>query len=127
MLVVPASPPSGGQDDPANQVLLAAAPEFASAGEATVAAGSTTGSAQQGSAISAVRSSSVSAQMSTVDNADTILGQVSVVEAMASQLAGGKPNSYGVSGASAVSPDPLPSPSVTPSAPQSKATGKAKK
>jgi hypothetical protein len=122
VIVAPASPPAGGQNDPANQVLLAAGPEFAAASDATVVAGSASGSAQQGSAISAVRASSASAQMSTVDNADGILGQISVVEALASQLAGGKPNSYGISGAAAVSPDPLPSALSTSAVPQSSKT-----
>ena len=129
VLVTPQNAPSDGQNDPVNQVLLAIAPEFAAAGSATVAAGSTTGSAQSGSAISVLRASSVSAQVSTVDNADTTLGQISVAEALAAQLAGGKPNSYGVSGASAVSPDPLPSPiaTATPSTtPHSTKTGKSR-
>jgi hypothetical protein len=55
----------------------------------------------------------VSGQVSSVDNADSTLGQISVAEALAVQVAGGKPNSYGISGASAVSPLPLPSPTVT--------------
>jgi len=109
VIVTPQNPPSGGQADPVNQVLLAIAPEFAAASAATVAAGSTAGSAQPGSSISVLRASSVSAQVSTVDNAATTLGQISVAEALAAQLAGAKPNSYGISGASAVSPVPLPS------------------
>jgi hypothetical protein len=132
VLVTPQSAPSDGPNDPANQVLLAIAQEFASASSATVVAGSTSGSAQSGSAISVLRSSSVSALVSSVDNADATLGQISVIEALAVQLAGGKPNSYGISGASAVSPVPLPSPSSTATAtasatPKPKATGKARK
>jgi Copper transport outer membrane protein, MctB len=131
VLVTPQSAPSDGSDDPANQVLLAIAQEFATASSATVVAGSTAGSAS-GSAISVLRSSSVSALVSSVDNADTTLGQISVIEALAFQLAGGKPNSYGISGASAVSPTPQPSPSVSASAttsatPKPTATGKARK
>ncbi len=113
-------------------MLLAITQEFASASSATVVAGGTAGSAQPGSAISVLRSSSVSALVSSVDNADATLGQISVIEALAVQLAGGKPNSYGISGASAVSPAPLPSPSSTATAtasatPKPKATGKARK
>jgi hypothetical protein len=130
VLVTPQSAPSDGSDDPANQVLLAIAQEFATASSATVVAGGTTGSAS-GSAISVLRSSSVSALVSSVDNADTTLGQISVIEALAFQLAGGKPNSYGISGASAVSPalpSPSPSASATTSAtPNPTATGKAGK
>jgi hypothetical protein len=113
VVVVPETPPSGGQDDPVNQVLLAISQEFAKASAATAVAGSTAGSAQAESSIAVLRNSSTSAQVSTIDNADTTLGQISVVEALGSQLAGAKPNSYGVSGASAVSPDPLPSAMAT--------------
>jgi Copper transport outer membrane protein, MctB len=136
ILVTPQSAPSDGPNDPANQVLLAIAQEFATASSATVVAGGTAGSAQSGSAISVLRSSSVSALVSSVDNADTTLGQISVIEALADQLAGGKPNSYGISGASAVSPTSPPSPSVSASASASasatatahpKTTGKAVK
>jgi hypothetical protein len=131
VLVTPQTAPSGGASDPANQVLLAVAQELAGASTATLVTGSVSGSAASGSAISVLRGSSVSSQVSSVDNADTTLGQISSVWALANQVAGGKPNSYGISGASAVSPAvPLPVPSVTPSAsvtPSSKATGKVKK
>ena len=78
VIVTPQSAPSDGANDPANQVLLAIAQEFATASAVTVVAGNTTGSAQAGSAISVLRSSSVSSQVSTVDNADTTLGQITV-------------------------------------------------
>jgi Copper transport outer membrane protein, MctB len=123
VIVTPQTAPSDGANDPANQVLLAVAQEFATASAATLVAGSTTGSAQPGSAMSVLRSSSVASAVSSVDNADTTLGQISVMEALAVQIQGGKPNSYGVSGASAVSPA-APSPSVSPSiSPSSSPTG----
>jgi hypothetical protein len=126
IIVVPATPPAGGQNDPLNQVLLAITPEFAAGSAATAVAGSTAGSSQSGSSIAVLRSSSASAHASTIDNADSVLGQISVISALASQLAGGKPNSYGVSGASGVSPSPLPSPMATATnAPQSSQTDKA--
>jgi hypothetical protein len=110
VLVTPQTAPADGPNDPANQVLPVIAQEFASASAATLVAGGTAGSASSASAIALLRSSSVSGQVSTVDDADTTLGQISVIEALAAQLAGGKPNSYGISGAS---PVPLPSPSAT--------------
>jgi hypothetical protein len=113
VIVTPESAPADGQNDPANQVLLAVAQEFASASSATLVAGSALGSAQSGSAMSVLRSSSVSSQVSSVDDADLTLGQITVVDALANQLAGKKPNSYGISGASAVSPSPLPTPTAT--------------
>jgi copper transport outer membrane protein MctB len=132
VLVTPQNAPSDGAKDPANQVLLAITQQFAAASAATVVAGGTTGSAQPGNAMSALRSSSVSGTVSSVDDADMTLGQITVVDALATQLAGGKPNSYGISGASAVSPNPLPSaaPSATATASaqsHAKATGKGGK
>ena len=114
VIVTPATTPSDGQNDPASQVLLAVAQEFADASAATIVVGSTAGSAS-GSAISVLRSSSVFSEVSSVDNADTTIGQVSTMWALAYQLGGGKANSYGISGASAVSPVPSAEPSATPS------------
>ncbi len=115
VIVAPGSVPADGANDPANQVLLAVAQEFAAMSAATLVAGSVAGTTPAGSAISVLRGSSVSGQVSSVDNADTTLGQISTMWAFAAQLAGGKPSSYGVLGASAVSPAvPLPVPSVTP-------------
>jgi hypothetical protein len=99
---------------PANQVLLAVAQQFAAASDATIVVGSATGSSPSGSAISVLRSSSVSSQVSSVDNADSTLGQISSIWALQNLKAGEKANSYGLSGgASAVSPVPLPEPSAT--------------
>jgi hypothetical protein len=113
VIVAPGAVPATGASDPANEVLVAIAQQFAAASAATVAAGSTGISGQQGSAISVLRSSSASSQLSTVDNADTTQGQITVMQAFAVLLAGGKPSSYGISGAAAVSPGPVPTPSVT--------------
>ena len=130
VIVTPQTAPANGQNDPANQVLLAVAAQFAQASAATLVAGTAASSAASASAISVLRGSSVSSQVSSVDNADTRLGQISTIWALADQLAGGKPNSYGISGASAVSPVPPPVPSATPTGsgtPTPKATGKVKK
>ncbi|HEY1822922.1 MAG TPA: copper transporter [Trebonia sp.] len=131
VIVTPPATTADGSSDPADEVLVALAAEFAGASAATVVAGPVMGTTTSSSAISVLRNSSVSGQVSTVDNADTRLGQISTIWALASQLQGGKPNTYGVSGASAVSPPvPSPVPSVTPTVPAtptSKATGKVKK
>jgi hypothetical protein len=113
VIVTPQTAPADGQNDAGNQVLLAIAQQFANASAATIVAGSVAGSSPAGSAISVLRSSSVSGQVSSVDNADTTLGQISSIWALANQNAGRKPNSYGISGASAVSPVPLPEPSAS--------------
>lgn len=128
VLVTPQTAPANGASDRANQVLIAVAQEFAGKSAATVVVGSTAGSEQPGSAISVLRQSGVSSQVSSVDDADTTQGQIVAIEAIAVQLAGGKPNSYGISGASAVSPNPPPSatPSATATA-HAKVTGKGGK
>jgi hypothetical protein len=130
VIVAPQTAPADGPNDPANLVLLAVAAQFATASVATLVAGPVTSSASSASAISVLRGSSVSSQVSSVDNADTTLGQISAIWALANQQVGGKPNSYGVSGASAVSPEPSSVPSATPTVsgtPTPKATGKVGK
>jgi hypothetical protein len=131
VIVTPGSPPADGANDPANQVLLAVAQQLAAMSAATLVVGSVPGTTPAGSAISALRNSSVASRVSTVDNADTTLGQISTMWAFTAQLAGAKPSSYGVLGASAVSPAvPLPVPSGTPSVtstPTQSATGEAAK
>jgi hypothetical protein len=129
VIVTPDTAPADGENDPGTQVLLAMAQEFAGESAATVVVGSTAGSAA-GSPIAALRASSVASLVSTVDNADSIIGQVSTIWALAEQLRGQKPNSYGISGASAVSPVPLPVPSATPTispTPHATQTGKGDK
>jgi len=129
VIVTPDTAPADGQNDPGTQVLLAIAQQFAGQSAATIVVGSTAGSAA-GSPIAALRASSVASAVSTVDNADTIIGQVSTIWALAEQLRGQKPNSYGISGASAVSPVPLPVPSATPTispTPHPTQTGKGDK
>jgi hypothetical protein len=130
VIVTPDTAPSDGQNDPGTQVLLAIAQELAGESAATVVVGSTAGSSPAGSPIAALRASSVASLVSTVDNADAIIGQVSTIWALAQQLRGEKPNSYGISGASAVSPVPLPVPSATPTVtptPHPPKTGKGDK
>ena len=119
-----------GPSNAADEVLLAVAGQFATASAATVVAGPVMSSSQSSSPISVLRNSSVSGQVSSVDNADTRAGQISTIWALANQLQGEKPNSYGVSGANAVSPVPSPVPSVTTtpsSTPTPKGTGKVSK
>jgi len=130
VIVTPDAAPADGQNDPGTQVMLAMAQEFAGESAATVVVGSTAGSSPAGSPIAALRASSVASLVSSVDNADSIVGQVSTIWALGDQLRGEKPNSYGISGASAVSPVPLPVPSATPTVtptPHPTKTGKGDK
>lgn len=127
VIVTPQAPPSDGSSDPANQVLTGVAQEFAGYSAATVVAGNATGSGA-GSAMAVLRSSSVSGQVSTVDNADTTTGQITAIQALVTQLQGGKAASYGVdSGATAVGPSPAPTPSATVSASASPSSTKKAK
>jgi hypothetical protein len=113
VIVTPGSVPSDGANDPANEVLVAIAQEFASASAVTLIAGAAVPSGQAGSAISVVRSNSVSSRVATIDNADTTQGQITIMQAIAMQLAGGQPGSYGISGAASLSPTPAPTASQT--------------
>jgi Copper transport outer membrane protein, MctB len=129
VVITPQNPPSDGASDPANQVLVAVTQELAGASAATVVVGGASGSGT-GSAMGVLRSSSVSSKVSTIDDADTTFGQITVIQALATQLAGGKAASYGVDGAAGIAPSPAPTPSATasatPSATQSPSTKKTK-
>ncbi|HEX3960288.1 MAG TPA: copper transporter [Trebonia sp.] len=116
VIIAPGSVPADGASDPTNQVLVAIGREFAGSGAVTVIAGATTPSGQAGSAISVVRASPVARKVSTVDNADRTQGQITVMQAIAAQVAGGQPSSYGVSGAASVAPSPAPTAPQTPTA-----------
>jgi hypothetical protein len=113
VIVAPGNVPADGASDPANEVLVPVAQEFAGASAVTLIAGAAAPSGQAGSAISVVRSDSVSSKVSTIDNADTTQGQITVMQAIARQLAGGQPSSYGISGATSLSPTPAPTASQT--------------
>jgi hypothetical protein len=132
VIVTPAATSADGASDPADEVLLAVAAQFAGASAATLVAGPVMSPPASSSAVSVLRNSTVSGQVSTVDNASTQVGQIVTIWALADQQGGGKPNSYGISsGVSALSPPvPTPVPSATPPVsvtPTSKATGKVKK
>lgn len=111
VLVIPASPASSSIG-PASLALVAVAQQLQVGSRGTVMAGSLTGSGS-GSAIEAVTSGA--AQISTIDNADTEVGQVMVAQALARALAGRKPASYGVASGAAPSPAPTPASTSSPS------------
>ncbi len=127
VIVTPATAPSDGNSDPANQAIVSLAQEFGSGSAATVVAGPSYASGQ-GSAISAVRSSGAADDASTVDNADQVSGQIVVVQALEQQMNGHKPGNYGIqSDANSVGPSPAPAPSVSPSVSTKTASVKGKK
>ena len=113
VIVAPDSVPQGGTSDPANQAVVALAQEFGTGSQATVVAGPTAGSGP-GSAISAVRSSGAANDASTVDNADSVVGQIVVVQALEQQMNGKKPGSFGIqSNANSAGPSPAPTASAS--------------
>jgi Copper transport outer membrane protein, MctB len=130
VVVTPQNAPSDGSADQLDQVLIPLVQELAAKSAATVVVGSSTGSGA-GSAMSVLRSNSVSSQVSTVDDADLAAGQTVAMQALAVELAGGKAGSYGfaANGASAIAPSPAPTSSASASAsatPTSSSTTKKK-
>jgi copper transport outer membrane protein MctB len=126
VIVTPQTAPSDGSADPLDQILVPVAEELAAESSATVVAGVSAGSGP-GSPIAVLRASSAASKVSTVDDADYVAGQSVVIQALATQLNGGNPGSYGfANGASAIAPSPAPtssssaSPSVTASPPSKK-------
>lgn len=115
--------PSASPSATGGQALVSLAGRLATASRATVVVGSTAESGS-GSDIASLRSSSVANQASTVDDADTVDGQIVAVQALAGQLTGHKPASYGTqSDAGAVGPSPAPTASTA--APTASATASA--
>jgi len=107
VLVTPGGPPPQS----ASGVLVAVAQELKSAGSVTVMAGAAS-SIGTGSAISA--ENSAGNVVSTVDDADTPIGQILVVQALRYLLDGKPPAAYGAQPAAAPSPAPVPGAISTP-------------
>ena len=121
VLLTPASAgSSNAQTNATNQALAAVAEQLHSASLGTVMAGSL-GAVSPNSAI-AIESGS--GHVSTVDNADTSIGQIMVVQALAQLRDGKAPAAYGVEPATAPSPAPTPLPTSTTSPPAKKGTTK---
>jgi hypothetical protein len=126
VIVAPNSVPQGGTSDPANQAVVALAQEFGTGSQATVVAGPTAASGQ-GSAISAVRSSGAANDASTVDNADSVVGQIVVVQALEQQMNGKKPGSFGTqSNANSAGPSPAPTANASTNSANSAKSSKGK-
>ena len=113
VVVTPQTAPPDGSADPLDQLLVPVAEELAAKSSATVVA-SVSADSGSDSPISVLRASNAASKVSTVDDADFVVGQSVVIEALATQLNGGNPGSYGfANGASAVAPSPAPTPSVS--------------
>jgi len=124
VVIAPASPPSADDSNPASQELVTLAHQFANAGQGTILAGSVPGSVA-GSAIDVLRDEGRVGHLSSVDNADTAIGQIVVLQALYEELHGVS-GSYGsASTATSAGPSPAPSPSPTPSGTLQAAAGRS--
>ena len=85
------------------------------AGQGTVVAGTAQGSGP-GSAIDLLRAASQAGHLSSVDNADHVVGQITVAQALADLLRGVSGNYGALSSAGAAGPSPAPTPSAAPTA-----------
>jgi Copper transport outer membrane protein, MctB len=129
VIVTPQTAPSDGSADPLDQLLVPVAAELAAKSSATVVV-SVSADSGPGSPIAVLRASSAASKVSTVDDADFVAGQSVVIQALAAQLNGANPGSYGfANGASAVAPSPAPTPSssASPTATASSTSKKPKK
>jgi hypothetical protein len=113
VVIMPATPPTAGDSDPANLALISITQQLSSASRGAVLAGSYPGSGP-GSAIDELASGNTGIEVSSVDNANFETGQIFVVQALSQLLAGRKPASYGVAPGAVPSPAPTPSVSLTP-------------
>ena len=127
VVIAPGSTPANASSlSPENLALIYLTRDLDLAGKGALLAGSLAGSGN-GSAIDAVTSGGSSVKVTTVDNADTVFGQIIAVQALR-KLTGphATPTAYGVGPGAAPSPAPTssPTPSVTPTKPAKKKTVK---
>ena len=125
VVITPATPPATSSSSTASQTLVTVAQQLNLADEATVVAGQLSGSGP-GSAIDIMRSGGQSDHFSSVDNADTAIGQIVTAQALYEQMTAGKSGSYGAltsASAAGPSPAPTPSPSTTATATASQSSG----
>jgi hypothetical protein len=121
VVVLPATVPPARTSGPFNLALVSLAQDLRQASKGALLAGSFKGSGPQ-SAIDAVVSGNAGITLATVDNADTVFGQMIVAQALNQLLTGSAgPTAYGVRPGTV--PSPAPSASPTPSASSSHATG----
>jgi hypothetical protein len=114
VVVTPGSPPSASDSNAASQALVTLAQALNRAGQGTVVAGTVQGSGT-GSAIDVMRTGRAG-HLSSVDDADHVIGQIIVAQALAGQLRG-VAGSYGsLPSAESAGPSPAPTPSSAPTA-----------
>jgi hypothetical protein len=113
VVVIPAVPPSTNDANAASQGLVTLAQQLNLAGQGTVVAGSVAGSGP-GSAIDVMRTGGRAGHLSSVDDADHVIGQIVVAQALYEQLRGVSGSFGSTSTAVTAGPSPAPTPSATP-------------
>jgi hypothetical protein len=114
VVISPKAPPSGGDGDPANITLISLTQKLSTGGLGAVLGGYYPSGSGTGSAINELTSGATGIQVSSVDNAESEIGQILTVQALAELLAGHKPAAYGVSVVPSPMPTPLPTVAPTP-------------
>ncbi len=113
VVIIPGTPPVTSGTSSASQTLVTVAQQLNLADNGTVVAGPLAGSGP-GSAIDVLRSGGRSDHFSSVDDADTAIGQIVVAQALYEQMAAGRSGNYGsLASATAAAPSPAPTPSPT--------------
>ena len=125
VVMIPGAVPPAKTSGPFNLALVSLTQDLAETTRATLMAGPLLGSGPR-SAIQAVTSGSAGVALTTVDNAETVVGQIIVAQALRKLLEpGAQPTAYGVRPGTV--PSPAPSPSASPSATPSSSGKKARK
>jgi hypothetical protein len=113
VVIIPGTQPSGDGANPANLGLLAVAQQLETSSLGVVLAGSLPGSGP-GSAIDELINGGTGIQLSSVDDADSEVGQIQVAQALSLWLTTHKPTAFGVLAGTVPSPAPTPAPTSTP-------------
>jgi hypothetical protein len=124
VVIIPATQPSGGPADPANRALLAVAQQLQASSLGVVMAGSLPGSGT-GSAIDELINGGTGIQLSSVDDADSEVGQIEVAQALSQELTTHKRTAFGVLAGTVPSPAPTPAPTSTPTPGRTSAKNKS--
>jgi hypothetical protein len=124
VVVVPTTVPPPSLRGPFNLALISLASDLQETSKGAVLTGPLTGTGPH-SAIDAVSGGSANVNLTTVDNAETTIGQIVVAQALSQMLtSGATPAAYGVRPNAVPSPAPSASPSPSPSAQSSSKKGR---
>jgi len=127
VVIIPGTVPSVTTRGPVNLALISLTQDLQEASKGALLAGPLLGSGPH-SAIDAVNSGSAGVALTTVDNAETVVGQIIVAQALRELLSPhSSPTFYGVRPGTVPSPAPSPVASPSPSSTPSVSKKKAKK